>query len=88
MTARCECCDLPVESCGKAVELRQRDEAAARRRALIATRRYFPSQYAGRCSSCHERYAAGALITPQLVDGERRWVSECCADEAVTGGAA
>jgi hypothetical protein len=29
---------------------------------------------------CGEWYAAGALITPQLVDGERRWVAECCAD--------
>ncbi len=82
MTAetRCDCCDLPVTSCGRAVEQRQRTEAADRRRALIATRRYFPSQYRGGCAGCSEWYAAGALITPHLVDGERRWFAECCAD--------
>lgn len=85
--ARCECCDLPTSSCGRVVEQQQRAEAVTRRQALIDTRRWFPSSYRGQCADCGDWFAAGDLITPQLVDGERRWVAQCCADEAATNGA-
>lgn len=59
---RCECCDLPVESCGKALETRQRAEAKARRqRALASDPRAFPASYDGTCA-CGDRFKAGTPI--------------------------
>ena len=72
---RCSCCDLPVSSCGKAAEQRQRAELAAERTRLRA-KGWFTSLYPGTCASCGEPYEARALIT---VERPRGWRAECCA---------
>lgn len=63
MADRCDCCDLPVESCGKAAEQRQRAEAQRERTMLLARTSWFEASYPGTCSSCGERFPAGEPIT-------------------------
>jgi len=73
----CDCCDLPVGSCGKAAERRQRKELAEFHKTLSA-RGWFPAEYPGVCS-CGEPFNAGALIVRDT--GSGRWIAECCADK-------
>lgn len=70
---RCECCDLPVSSCGKAVEVAQRQQRIAERARLLAAG-WFVARYAGECGGCGDWFEAGTLIRR---DGEG-WRSECC----------
>lgn len=65
---RCECCDLPVESCGKAAEQRQRAE----QRRVSADR--LVAVFAGLCADCGERIRPGDTIE-RSGDG---WRGECC----------
>lgn len=58
---RCECCDLPVTSCGKAAEGRQRAEARAERERL-ARLGAFVAVWPGHCVRCGEPFQAGDLI--------------------------
>lgn len=74
MTARCDCCDLPASSCGKATETRQRQEQAGLRRSLLEYG-WFPARYPGSCCHCGEVFGVDALIHR---DGEG-WLAECCA---------
>lgn len=70
----CVCCDLPMASCGRAVEARQAAERRARREEFLRAGA-FPAQYAGVCDGCDDRFGSGALIRPTT----RGWRAECCA---------
>lgn len=75
---RCECCDLPVLSCGKAreTELRRQDR---RRRAWLTSRGWFPSQWPGSCERCGEAFTQGTLIRRDpSEDGYRS--ADCCGE--------
>lgn len=71
---RCDCCDLPVSMCGKAKEVQLRQEAAARRRALLALPGVIAARYAGTCGQCGERHPEGV---PLKRKGDV-WVADCC----------
>ena len=62
MTQRCDCCDLPIESCGKAIENRRRAEAFLDRTRLLAKPGWFAAGYAGTCSDCGEHFDEGQPI--------------------------
>lgn len=71
---RCECCDLPSESCGRALEQQERVESARHRGSLVRAG-WFPAQYAGACGTCGEWFKEGSLIHA----GPGAWEAECCA---------
>lgn len=71
---RCTCCDLPVSGCGKAVEQRQRAEAAAAR---IPHGAEMTARYVGRCPYCSDRINVGERLR---YDEEYGWVCIDCAD--------
>lgn len=75
MTAepRCECCDLPVSSCGKAAGTRARAEHLQEQRRLRALG-FMPAAYPGVCSACGEPFRPGTLIRADRPSGWR-----CCA---------
>ena len=77
MADRCDCCDLPVESCGKAAEKRERAAALAERERLLAAGA-LTARYAGLCSRCSDRIREGDPIKPDP-DREGGWLGECCA---------
>lgn len=62
MTARCTCCDLPVASCGKALEDARRAAAAAERTVRLAFPGWVAAAWPGLCLRCGDRFAAGAPI--------------------------
>ena len=72
---RCECCELPVYSCGKAVEDRQRRYEQAERAALLTRLSWFAAHHCGFCVSCGEWYERDTPITA----GAGGWRAECCA---------
>ncbi len=72
---RCDCCDLPVTSCGKTAEQRQRAEQADKRVRLRA-QGWMEAQLPGRCEVCNEPFDAGSLIT--YLGVEFGWRAECC----------
>lgn len=86
MGKRCVCCDLPVESCGRAIEAKQREDAAAERRALT-DRGWFAASWPGTCVECGTWFGHGTLIH-EIVNtgllGQRQWVAECCASVVVS----
>lgn len=80
---RCECCDLPAYSCGRAVEARQRADEIARRKRLLSLPHTFGAMYPGICGICGERFAEGDPIT--RVEAESSWNAWrallCCATD-------
>lgn len=72
---RCGCCDLPVSMCGKAVEQRQRAEAAKQRTPHGAET---TARYEGRCPMCNRRIAVGVALR---YDEEYGWCCIECADD-------
>ena len=80
---RCRCCDLPVESCGKAAEERIRAEEHARLVRLLRTPPWLPAKFAGTCAICSESFPAGYPIRAHLERKwvGRRWVGACCAEQ-------
>lgn len=74
---RCECCDLPVYSCGKSAEDGQRKLDAATRRWLI-NHGWFTAQWPGVCGRCCKPFYSQTLIHP---DGLATYIAECCAPE-------
>lgn len=78
MTQRCECCDLPIESCGKAAEDKQRREQQQERRRLLAHPAWFAALYPGVCERCGERFEPG---TPIRMVAHSGWRAQCCADQ-------
>lgn len=72
---RCDCCDLPVESCGKAVEDRARKEDANARSRALATPGWWQARWPGVCASCRSGFAEGDPITVAHNEG---YISYCC----------
>jgi hypothetical protein len=72
---RCECCDLLMASCGKAVEARQSAERAAERQRIVHLPGVVPAQYPGVCGDCGERFKPGTLLRSMPPAG---WRAECC----------
>lgn len=62
---RCDCCDLPVYSCGKAIE----QQARQKRETTGPT---IEAKFAGKCPSCGDWITVGTPITA-TAEG---WV--CC----------
>jgi hypothetical protein len=79
--ARCDCCDLPITSCGRAAELRQRAAATAEGRRLLALPGAIPARYAGLCGSCDEPFAEGDPITRYHQGRFGTWRSLTCCPE-------
>jgi len=79
----CECCDLPVSSCGKAAEDRQRAQDR-RHRTWLVGQGWFASSYPGSCDNCGTPFKAGKLIHANGRGG-MRWRSECCAPDMPEG---
>jgi hypothetical protein len=80
MGARCDCCDLPVESCGRAVEQRLRKEDANARSEALSAYGWFRAQYAGQCAGCGEHFAVGDPIS-YVADG--KYKSYCCLHKVI-----
>lgn len=74
MGERCECCDLPEEWCGKAVEDRKRKEAEAERARLLRLPGVVAAQYPSRCQDCQDHYSKGEPIRM----GINGWVHAEC----------
>lgn len=78
--ARCTCCDLPLISCGRVAEQRQRDELLRERARLRKTAGSVLAKFGGTCVSCEEWYPAGTVIVADdRLDG---WRSLECCEEA------
>lgn len=75
---RCDCCDLPVESCGKAIEDRQRAEAHAERERLLTLPGVIAADLAGRCARCHGRVEVGDPIRHERGQGWHGWRDLLC----------
>jgi len=73
MTIRCDCCDLPVEYCGKEAERRLRRASAGERERLL-TSGWIAAEYEGPCARCKERVIVGDPIQ-RRVEG---WIGGCC----------
>lgn len=73
----CTCCDLPLSSCGKAAEDRQRAADRQRETALVG-RGFIAAKFSGVCAGCGDHYGVGAMIrfAGPPTSG---WVTECCA---------
>jgi hypothetical protein len=71
---RCECCDLLIESCGKAAEQRQRAQDKAQKE-ILRRIGFFPALYDGTCEYCGYWFKRGSLIRK----GDFGWRGECCA---------
>lgn len=74
---RCECCDLPMSSCGKAAEALARRQVMIDRQAQVA-RGAFPAAYAGKCCACEEGYGATSLIR-RTGRNSGGYLGPCCA---------
>lgn len=76
MAQRCDCCDLPIESCGKAAEDRQRKEDANARSRAMGLPGWWRAKWPGTCAGCGSGFAAGDPITVAHNDG---YLAYCCA---------
>lgn len=76
---RCECCDLPEPSCGKAAEAEELSELREWRRYLIRNG-WFTSNFPGVCDRCGVTFRGGVVIRSDGFSGRSgRYVAECCA---------
>jgi hypothetical protein len=76
---RCEKTDLITSQCAHCTGHLDLDtQVHAERAALIASGRWFPSKYPGKCARCGDWFGEGAAI--RGVDGQPGWIAECCAD--------
>ena len=81
---RCECCDLPTESCGRAAEARLALEEGARQANLLRNPPWFTATYAGHCGNCAEHFESGYPIrvsTKRGAYGRPCYIGACCAEE-------
>lgn len=77
----CECCDLPIESCGRAAEAKQRAELQEWRRWLVR-HGWFRSNYPRVCHRCETGFKAGSVIRSDgFTSRGGVYVGECCAPE-------
>lgn len=82
MAKRCVCCDLPVETCGKAAEARIREQER-RERAALERLGWFEARYPGRCAGCGEHFPAGDLVAKGVDAVDGGWVAQCCSPVAL-----
>jgi hypothetical protein len=75
----CECCELPLASCGRAAEKRQQAELAEWHRYLIR-HGWFASRFPGSCRKCGTAFKPGVLIFTR--NRSAPYLAECCAPEA------
>lgn len=78
MTGRCICCDLPVESCGKAIEVKETALGREIRQAVAHTPGWSVAKYGGACERCREWYVVGEFITYDK--NALGWSATCCFD--------
>lgn len=71
---RCDCCDLPVSSCGRAVEQRQRDEERARRERALDEDGTIEAVYPGVCPTCGTYFLPGEPLRRH----NRAWFPVLC----------
>lgn len=80
MTARCDCCDFPVDMCGKEAAKQQDAEAAERRKELV-NRGWFLAKWPGTCAECGTHFEPDEFIHA-LPGGYGRkgskYLAECC----------
>lgn len=73
---RCDCCDLAVESCGRAVERRQRQEDAETHLDALSRRGVVVAEFDGQCVGCDEYYSAGTPI--RRAETVKGWANALC----------
>ena len=71
---RCECCDLPLYSCGKALEVQFRLAEQQERADLLSCPGWFAARCLGQCGVCGGWFEIG---TPILAD-VCGWRAQCC----------
>ena len=72
---RCDCCDLPVYSCGKTKEDRQRLAECRERAALLVRSGWFEARWPGVCVGCGESFKPSTPIRSAHPGGYR---AACC----------
>lgn len=86
----CAITELPPSSCAHCRGLKSpEEEAAAIRRRLITTGRWFAAIYPGTCGVCGERFEVGTAIRLELSSNANhvsRWRAECCGGGAMSDG--
>lgn len=78
---RCDCCWLPISSCGKAAEQRETLRTRQLHAYLRRCRDWLDSCFDGVCAECGEPFKAGTPITRSLRMGQG-WRAACCATES------
>jgi hypothetical protein len=73
---RCDCCDLPAYSCGKAAEDRQRRDVEREKQQLLAHPAWMAALYPGACERCGERFEPGTPIRRTPLG----WRAQCCSE--------
>lgn len=81
---RCDCCDLPVYSCGLSADQRRRAEENAQRQRVLTTRGVVESRHPGRCSECGATFEPGEPIQRDPDGGG--WRASCCIPDTATEG--
>lgn len=81
---RCDCCDLPVASCGKAAEQAQRVHERAHRRWLVREG-WFSAQYPVKCCGCGTWHQPGILIRRENFGVIADYRAYCCAPDMPGG---
>ncbi len=78
----CNCCDLPMELCGRAAAARQEAEDKNQRTMMINAG-WFAAKFPGNCRECGEGFASGDLIKggPGYGHRCRKYYAECCYDK-------
>lgn len=77
MGSRCVCCDLPVESCGKSLELERARTDANVRSQRLEEAGVVPARYNGSCNGCGEWFPKGTPIRADPGE-DGKWIAECC----------
>lgn len=83
MGSRCDCCDLPVESCGKRIEAARAAADRAERARLFDLPGVFRALWPGSCAGCGERFAEGDPIkrfSKVIAEG---YLGPCCVEARV-----
>jgi hypothetical protein len=81
--SRCDCCDLPASSCGKAVEAARAAADRQERRRLLDLPGVFHARWPGSCAGCGERFAVDDPIrrfSKVIAEG---YLGPCCVEAKV-----
>ena len=80
MAARCNCCDLPVDWCGKKAETRHLALESAELLELRKEPGVIESRWTTRCPVCDDRIRPGQLIRPSksmVLSWQHAWAGDC-----------